>query len=217
MTAEKNNKRIQAINMQDLMLYYSQSEHDFTMPVINVLSEMSGGAEQLYPSAFIDFCNDNFYWDNVLGGYIPTTTRYQGMLFKSTGQLYDYWLEYSLIEQAREEIGVMCDNVRLDLPDFGDMMQESFNDRLVSELSADYYKAKYEKCIKIINRIETMDDINLLSDAKNTYGKCGRLPSELMKQRDEAVGLLKECLEELKRRSAFLQSVNVIIRAMGSE
>ena len=92
------------INMQDLMLYYSKSGHDFTTPVIDILLEMREkcldgsviyskikSTVLWYPAKFIDWVNDNFYWDKGLDGYLPTTIKHQGMTFKTTDELLIYW------------------------------------------------------------------------------------------------------------------------------
>ena len=52
------------------------------------------------------------------------------------------------------------------------------------------------KCVALTHNNEfAKEDALLITDALNTVNKCGLMPSELLKQRDEAVKLIKEHTE----------------------
>lgn len=126
------NDNVSGFSMQDLMLYYSKSGNDFTTPVIDVLSEMGevwpmksvvyGKIKSTmlwYPAKFIVWVNDNFYWDKGLGGYLPTTTEYQGMSFKTTEELFNIWP--GIMVNSKTE----CGNIRKMLMKYTQWLRET--------------------------------------------------------------------------------------------
>ena len=50
-------------------------------------------SEHYYPKEFVNFVNEYFYWDRGLNGYIPTMLKHQGMIFRTTDELFNYWKE----------------------------------------------------------------------------------------------------------------------------
>jgi hypothetical protein len=69
------------------------SPHDDEEATQEVLSDLTALInENYYPKEFIVFCDDNFYWDKGLGGYLPTMVKHQGIIiFKTTDELLTYW------------------------------------------------------------------------------------------------------------------------------
>jgi hypothetical protein len=78
--------------------YISDRENKTGYEVTFLIAEFAAhqvaeAAKDCYPKEFIDFVNDNFYWDKAFGGYVPTTIIYQGNPIKNTDELYKDWKE----------------------------------------------------------------------------------------------------------------------------